>query len=164
MRYLVFILIGVLLLRCKTSNPNQGKLNYWSDSKIDSAKEGLPEKYRVLVLDFATLKSAVDTSHEVTIPLPEGTYVTVKVVKSSIMSEKLAAKFPEIKSYEVVEHNSISGRIDINPSGFYAMIISGNETYFVNPIEKNGSEYVSFNKKYLLPDVNNPFIDKLLNK
>ena len=143
---------------CKSLDSNNTR-SYWKDSGITTQGVRLPTAYRGLRLDLEKLISGFENSGEVIIPLPEGNNITVRLIASGTMSEELAKKFPEIKSYEVVKANSVTGRVNINPSGFYAMIVTIGGTYFINPIEKKGEEYLSYNKSNIVPDPNNPFIE-----
>lgn len=164
MRHIVLLVFIASIIGCKTNDTRLQKSNYWSETTIDSGRKGIPDKYRGLTLDFEALVSAVDSGSKVTIPLPDGTYLMVQLNKSSVMSEELAKKFPEIRSYEIVKEKGTFGRVDINPSGFYVMVTHGSQTFFVNPTEKKGQEYISYDKEDLVPDINNPFIDKVIKR
>lgn len=152
------LIFYILLVGCK---PNQKYISeaYWFDKKIETTNNRVPESYRGLGLDFESLKASIDSLNEVILPLPDGDNIKVSVKTSSTMSEALAAKFPEIKSYTIIAENGVSGRIDVNPSGFYAMLVTSTGTYFINPKEKRSLDYMSFDKKFAVKDINNPFIE-----
>ena len=164
MKKISSLLIILFVLSCKTSDTMNGSSSYWHDTTFDGTEIKLPEQHRALNLDFKKLKAAIDTSVEVTIPMPDGTNIEIVLKENSIMSKTLAQKFPDIKSYEVVEKNSLSGRVDINKSGFYAMIVNGEMTFFINPTIKKSDAYISYDKKYATKSDNNPFIDKVIKK
>ncbi len=159
---LIFIyMLSGILGACKSLD-NGDTEGYWHDSKITTDVARLPSEYRGLTLDFQKLKNDIEKSNTVTIPLVNGNNVTVGLENSKTMSEELAKKFPDIKSYQIINTANVSGRIDINPSGFYAMIITTGNTYFINPLVKKGLEYVSYDKQNVMHDPNNPFIEKPL--
>jgi hypothetical protein len=159
MRFLCWSLIIIWLIGCQTTN-NVASQSYWSDIQptTDSFKE-----YRSLSLTLNDLKNSASKDGEISVPLPEGEFINVKIKESATMSPELAKKYPEIKSYIVTKSaNIISGRIDINPSGFYAMITTDTSTFFINPVNKGSKDYLCYDKINAKRDMNNPFVDKVL--
>ncbi|MTI39280.1 hypothetical protein [Fulvivirga lutimaris] len=135
---------------------------YWTEIPEISANENdLPAKFKAYNLDIDNLKLSVEDNNALEIPSPLGELLVVNIKSSSTMSPALAEKFPEILSYEVLNSETVSsGRIDINPSGFYAMIKTGSETYFINPVKKGGEEYVCYFKGDANENSKNPYFEQ----
>ncbi|HNP20254.1 MAG TPA: hypothetical protein PKL31_17570 [Fulvivirga sp.] len=146
------------LIGCQTTN-NGATSSYWTDVATANPING----QRPVNLDIEEFNKLAPGSDEIAIPIPEGGYINIQIKKSSTMSPALEEKYPDIKSYVVIQSgNIISGRIDINPSGFYAMITTTENTFFINPITKGSKSYLCYEKRNAKGDMNNPFIDKVL--
>lgn len=157
------LLVPLLLfiLSCKGTNSFTNKV-YWTEiNQFAPSHNDLPSKYKAYSLNLDALKSFIETENTVEIPTPTGEMLTVSVKNSSTMSPELAKKFPEIKSYEILKSGGVlSGRIDINPSGFYAMITKESATYFINPTAKKSEEYVCYLKGDANENSKNPFFEQ----
>ncbi|MCU7798111.1 MAG: hypothetical protein KZQ75_13380 [Candidatus Thiodiazotropha sp. (ex Myrtea spinifera)] len=81
------------------------------------------------------------------LPLPHGGVQRFEVVDSPIMSPALADKHPEISTYSVkgIDNPAITGRLDLTPAGFHAMLSTPGGTVFIDP-DKSGN-YRSFYKQ-----------------
>ncbi|KTD33270.1 Ser-Thr-rich glycosyl-phosphatidyl-inositol-anchored membrane family protein [Legionella nautarum] len=78
------------------------------------------------------------------LPLPDGSMRKYRVVENTTMHPQLAAKFPEIKTYDGygVGKSAELVKFDITPHGFHAMILSpGKNTVFIDPLEKDNTQY-----------------------
>ena len=140
---------------------------YWDtvdESSISKSNERLivPTKYVALNLDVEQLKTVLSSAVlrtendfsqgvEIEIPTPLGVGTKFLAFKNTTMAAGLEAKFPEIRSYDVVAVNNpgIKGKIDVTPQGFHAMIFTaGKGTYFVDPYAKGDlNNYVIYFKK-----------------
>ena len=90
-------------------------------------------------------------SRLINVPTPEGGFDRFRVVESSIMDPKLAAKFPDIKTYAGVgiDDPAASIRLDLTPLGFHAQVLTpaGEGAYYVDPYFHNDqSVYASYYK------------------
>ena len=76
-------------------------------------------------------------------PHPDGTMHTYNAKANETMHPELAAKFPEIKSYDAVDVlNGTSVKWDITPQGFHAMIFQKDgSTVFIDPLIKGNTDY-----------------------
>ncbi len=152
--------LALLLLQCRPQHKNAA-ISYWTEiAALSLQSEELPSQYKSLSLDLDALNNALDSNQKIAIPMPDGTFIQAQLTNSGTMSPELAKKFPEIKSLKFDE-GTISGRIDINPSGFYAMIITDGQTHFVNPIKKNSTEYICYKKADAKRNMNNPFFEPI---
>lgn len=122
----------------------------------------IPTEYKTFSADVQSLlailqKAPAEFSQEaqqnpqrLLLPLPNGTYVAVNIVSSSIMEPALAEKFPMIRTYAFrgVEERLVSGRLDFTPAGFHAMIFTNDGTVYIDPFQTNDiSHYISYYKK-----------------
>ena len=127
----------------------------------------LPRKYQALMLDIKKAKARLSdlepkdrvpnqlryekTDEEnvlLQFPWNDGQFHTFQVKNSNIFSPDLAKKFPNIRSYsgERTDDSSIHLRLDINPSGLYAMITTPSQTLFIRPLDDERKLYLCYNK------------------
>ncbi|MDH3268476.1 MAG: M12 family metallo-peptidase [Ignavibacteria bacterium] len=144
----------------------------WSDvSEIGLDAVGtryiIPESYRTLELDLQSLSSALNqvpkeittnvnySGFTLSLPLPDNSFATFKIVESPIMAEELATNYPEIKTYlgQGIENNaSARVRFDVTPAGFHAIIFSTEGTVYIDPYSLGDNRYyISYIKKDYLP-------------
>jgi hypothetical protein len=112
--------------------------------------------YRPLKADAAQLRQALAaaplelTSSQgstLTLPLPDGSNGRFEVEESPVMSPALAASYPNIHTYRVrgIDDPTMSGRLDMTPAGFHAMLDSPGGTIFIDP--DDSGNYRSFYKQ-----------------
>jgi hypothetical protein len=121
-----------------------------------------PQKYKVLKLDVASIKSflnkipleftvaAKSATTVLELPMPDGTFEEFVVVESPMMEAELAQKFPEIKTYSgySLKNPATTARLDFTQRGFHGMILSPNGTFFIDPYSTATIEYyISYDKK-----------------
>ncbi len=92
-------------------------------------------------------------------PMPEGGYLALKVFASPVMPLKLAAKYPEIRSFRVYGANNpaVGGRIGLSSKGLFGylytdkgIVVIQPETEFVAQSSKD--QYRVYYKRDLNPD------------
>lgn len=119
-----------------------------------------PQKYRALVLNPAALEAQLATAPQegsaargtgtvLTLPLPDGAWGRFQIVESPIMAPELAAQFPEIKTYagQGLDDPTATIRLDWTPAGFHAIILSGGDTVYIDPLFRgNVTNYASYFK------------------
>lgn len=134
---------------------------------ISGTREIVPENYRTLHLDIQSLNNimidapkeisvkAKESNFLISLPSPNGEFLTFRVVESPVMESALAERYPEIKTYlgYGYDNRSLSVRFDITPAGFHAMIRSSEGTIFIDPYFKEDNRYyLSYFKKDFTPD------------
>ncbi len=125
----------------------------WSDAPAgDTAARGMtsePRYYRSLRADDGALRQALAAApleftssqgSELELPMPNGTMQRFRLELSPIMAPELAARYPEITTYQVhgVDDPGASGRLDMTPQGFHGMITSVTGTVFIDPDGSGG--------------------------
>ena len=87
------------------------------------------------LLHNAPRESSGDNSYIISLPLPDGSLSRYSIVESPVMAPALAAKYPEIKTYKVygIDDPTASGRVDITPRGFHAMLHTAQGRVTIDP-------------------------------
>lgn len=170
----IIVLAGLIV--CSNVYSNTPSSSFWQDAETLSIQQkdfanDLADRFelvkRSLILDkqslnaFLTSKnlSARPTASDaevspkvIDLPLPEGGFVSVQVFESDLLSIEMQEQYPDIKAWRVkgLDESSLSGRIDITPNGFHAMLTLPNgDTVYIDPDSKNDTEfYSSFSKKH----------------
>ena len=72
------------------------------------------------------------------LPMPDGSELAFRIVESQVMQPGLAAKFPMIKTYigTATTTDGITGRFQMDPRGFRAMIFTPQGTVFIDPFSR----------------------------
>ncbi len=133
--------------------PGSGSAAIWSDVPAgDTAARGItaePLYYRPLHADDGALRQALAAApleftssqgSELDLPMPNGTMQRFRLELSPILAPELAARYPEITTYQVhgVDDPGASGRLDMTPQGFHGMITSTAGTVFIDPDGSGG--------------------------
>jgi hypothetical protein len=145
--------------------------NLWNDiSETGLNASGIryiiPQSYRTLELNLQDLSIALNqVPHEnitrvkesgflLSLPLPDNSFTTFKVVESPVMADELAAKYPQIKTYlaQGINDGTARARFDLTPEGFHAIIFSSKGTVYIDPYSLGEARYyISYYKKDYLP-------------
>ncbi|ASQ45592.1 reprolysin-like metallopeptidase [Legionella clemsonensis] len=125
-----------------------------SSIPMDSPRLIQAKQYRIVEIDvnhlYAELEHAphrdslyTGTPLLIELPHPDGTNHQYKVLENSTMAPELAARFPEIKTYDAygVGEQKEFVKFDITPHGFHAMIMAPGHTIFIDPLEKDNTQY-----------------------
>jgi len=170
-KYFSYLSISISLLFTSSINSQPNYIELWSDiSEIGLDAQGtryiIPESYRTLELNFQNLFSVLNQAPNenitrvkesgflLSLPLPDNSFVTFKVVESPVMAEELSSKYQEIKTYlgQGTENASARVRFDVTPQGFHAIIFSSNGTVYIDPYSLGETRYyISYYKKDYLP-------------
>lgn len=151
--------VAVLLVFSILPAVSKADTTVWQDVQTDtvlSRVSGPPLYYRALSADTALLQAQLDaaprefaSSHgaELSLPFPDGTFQRFEIVESPIMEPGLAARYPEIRTYRAIglDDPTASGRLDITPQGFHAMVIGASETLYIDP-DGDAGHYRSYFK------------------
>jgi hypothetical protein len=71
----------------------------------------------------------------ISLPMPDGRLADFEIYESPVMSDELARRYPEIRTFKVygIDDPMASGRLDITPQGFHAMLHTSQGRLFIDP-------------------------------
>ncbi len=86
-------------------------------------------------LQRVTTEIGPGSQQVIRLPMPDGSLADFEIYESPIMEDKLAQKYPEIRTFQVygIDDPQASGRLDISPSGFHAMLNTSQGRLFIDP-------------------------------
>lgn len=69
------------------------------------------------------------------LPMPDGGMADFEIYESPVMDDELARKYPDIRTFKVygIDDPLASGRLDITPLGFHAMLSTSRGRLFLDP-------------------------------
>lgn len=122
--------------------------NYWHQADAQRAPANLqvmhPTQFLVYTMDEAALKFFLwnlstdpNEGQVIALPLPDGSFRNFKVWQSPMMPDRLAARYPGIKTFtaEAVSNHTITAKLEFTLYGFSAMIFDGDNTSFIDPFD-----------------------------
>lgn len=165
----LFLVLVLVLVTSATSAANlttQSADGVWADISesafpVQGQRLIVPDQYRTLTADLTLLAGnmaqapmefteAAETNRvTILLPHPDGAYGEYYLYESPVMHPELAAKFPQIKTYTVkgVDDVYASGRVDLTPQGFHAMVYSPGTTFYIDPYsQRDTTHYISYYK------------------
>lgn len=113
-----------------------------------------PKDFKLWICDYDRLTTQLSSeSPQVTLPTLGGMKV-FHLTNSGTMSEELAEKFPNIKSFKGVSADgSISARVDMNDEGLFVEYNTpGTEQSYASPLLKGSKVYYAVYLKSALPN------------
>jgi len=92
----------------------------------------------LLTLNTPDLQATLFSSEQaivIALPLPNGSFVNFELTPESVMSDGLAKKYPNIRTFSgvAVDNSNNTGRFDITLNGFHGMFYYNGERVFVEP-------------------------------
>ncbi len=166
---LIFTRIPVLLIASVLSFNAAAQQNFFSDiSESEALKSGnkreiIPEKYRTLQLDTASLLpflrslpseqtiSDRNATPVLALPMPDGSTARFHLWESSAMAPELAAAYPNIRTYtgQGIDDRTATIKLDWTEFGFHAMLYSAiTGDILIDPYDqKTVTAYISYFKK-----------------
>jgi subtilisin-like proprotein convertase family protein len=131
-----------------------------SDSKAERLI--IPEKFELMEVDFEQMKDQLAIAQKggqdliIELPIADGTIQKFNVQEASVFSEKLAARYPDIKSYKGkgVDDPSSYIRFGYSHKGFHAIMFSSKYgTMYIDTYARgNTQDYIVYHKKDYLSD------------
>jgi len=148
------------------SGPSEDRI--WRERETTGTRKSVavigatPRFYRVLSLNeiaqremlrhapMEFTKATRDTQVVMTLPMPDGTFARFRVEESPVMAPRLAALFPEIRTYrgQGLDDPTATTRFDMTPAGFHAIVLSTHATVIIEPAERGRfHQYVSYDQR-----------------
>jgi subtilisin-like proprotein convertase family protein/guanyl-specific ribonuclease Sa len=143
-------------------------LDFWKTTTIASEVEivrtsPLPSHFQAYNLNVAELKNTLSSAPErfahinseliISLPQTDGTLANFQVYKSSVFSEDLAKKYPNLSSFYLqnVDNQKITARLNITSQGIYALISHPQNglTYLEPYSQTNANYYIAYQAKDL---------------
>lgn len=88
-----------------------------------------------------------DSQSVVSLPLPDGTFVRLRIEESPALEPQLAARFPAIKSYrgQGLDDPHTVARLAWSPRGLHALVLTQNDAISIAPLATgDATTYVSY--------------------
>lgn len=103
---------------------------------------------------IASRETGIGFTAEISLPNPDGTFQTYLAKGNRTMHDDLAARFPEIKSFDAHGEDGSFVKWDITPKGLHAMIFRpGVSTIFIDPaIHGNNQYYIVYHRADFVTD------------
>ncbi len=153
---LLLVLVGYLSAQASS-------INYWTLISASQAETNGEQVIKVNACKYYELNIAALTSYLQTapmerssnsplvlaLPMPDGTSQEFAMVESPVMELGLQVKYPSIKTYagQSLSDPTATIRIDITESGFHAMVLSSEESVFIDPLNfSTNHAYMVYNK------------------
>ena len=126
---------------------------YWSDlskgepeiqTSLSFKKYQDPSESRLLKLNLPQLRDALSGAElDIVLPDPYGGAVAFSLRSSSVMPERLAARFPEIRAFEGValHDSSITIRLELSSKGLTAQVLGPGSRWLIDPVKGLGPEF-----------------------
>ncbi|MBD2715770.1 T9SS type A sorting domain-containing protein [Microvirga sp. STR05] len=165
------LLGGLLLAAAGSPLSVSAQRVLWAD-----ATEALPtaartttqalRQYRSVTMQLPAMRAALaaapaeagsgarNSSTVISLPLPDGSSQRFRIVQVPVMAPQLAAKYPQIRTYEAqgIDDPSATARLDISPAGFHAMITTASRTIFIDPVSPTDNTHLVFDRTSMNKD------------
>ncbi len=120
-----------------------------------------PERYKTAAMNVGELKRIFSTAPTenspaaravrvtLTIPDPSGKLVRFYIEESTLLSPKIAAKFPSWRTYQGygIDDPTATAKFDWTDAGFHGYVLSNSGSFSIDPIQTNDVEnYIIFRK------------------
>ncbi|HNF71500.1 MAG TPA: M12 family metallo-peptidase [Chitinophagaceae bacterium] len=159
------LLICLLALSGWTVEAQQ---NIWTFSdetvlNVPGSRKIIPDHYQLAHLNAAAFKlqqafipSDANGGADILLPTPTGSMEAFRIFEYPMMDEALSHKYPFIKTYTAIQKTNpaVMAKIDYTLFGFHAMVMNGDETYFIDPYSDLSDEWyvVYYKKEYRKPN------------
>jgi hypothetical protein len=144
-----------------------GQPGYWTLSPERTPAESTiqPAEYTGFFLDRPVLEDLLGSAPEesqreralrLRLPHPSGQEVTALLWRVPVLSPRLSARYPGIRTYagHLAGDPAASVRLDLTPRGFHVMVLAPGGSWFIDPVEPSPDAlHMAYFKRHLpLPD------------
>lgn len=153
-RYFPYFLLLIFLGACSASKRTTALWTATKSVNHATSPEVLPTDFSLYRLDVELLVNSLkevgsskDEGIFVQFPDPEGTMNSFKVWRSSVVSEALLTKYPNLRAYQGFSITDGSDlRMELPTEGFHAMVNAVGRTWFIAPYDKEQQLYMTYYK------------------
>jgi len=87
------------------------------------------------LLQRVSVSGGPGSQRTIRLPMPDGRLADFEIYESPVMADELARRYPEIRTFKVygIDDPIASGRLDITPQGFHAMLHTSQGRFFIDP-------------------------------
>jgi len=166
----VLMIVGLFILLVCNSLMVSAQ-SYWQDlggvgalakPSTTSSAESLDRTFKIqsgrrMSLDLPVWLHALNDNPlgaSLVLPLPDGTFAEYHFESSRVMAEELAAKYPNIQTFQGVDTaNAVNrGRFDLGDHGFHGLFIHNGRRIYIDPEIKGDTQHYLV---YYASDLNN---------
>lgn len=157
-------LLSISLLSKAGGNNNFWTLTNEKTVSVPGERKIIPFHYQLAKLDVASFQleqafipTGFSTGNSITLPTPDGGDMEFYIYEEPMMEMPLANKYPQIKTYTGIAVNDarVIAKIDFTLFGFHAMVMDGDQTYFIDPYTNMNTEwYVVYYKSDFAKSIN----------
>ena len=153
-RYLPLVILLIVICGCSASRKTTSLWTTVKSTDFNPASEVLPSDFGLYQLDIGLLTDALkevgtdeDNGIFVQFPTPDGIMNNFKIWRSSVVSEALLKKYPNLNAYQGFSISDQSNiRMELPTQGLQVMVSSVGKTWFVAPYDKEQQLYMVFYK------------------
>lgn len=121
---------------------------YYLQKKALKTFKNFPDKYSIYNINAIGIKNQLKgKSKKIQLPNANGVLKTFVIRETSNFSNKLASKFPEIKSYTAtgIDNPTDFAKISLGTDGFHAVVFSANgKTIYIDPYSKDNTDVIVY--------------------
>jgi len=133
----------------------------WEGKAVVSAGTQVlqPEQYRIFILDQEAMRGLLNSLQPgsrqtsiIQLPSPDGANRNFKIWNTPVLPEGLQSRYTTIRTFTATEEGNpaVTAKIDYTVHGFHAMVMDGENTYFIDPYSNKADGYytVYYRKDY----------------
>ncbi len=107
------------------------------------------------VMQRESMSHSMNDTFEMELPTPEGGFMRFRMWETYRLKEPLKSRYPLIRTYKgrALDGNRANAYLDFTYTGFRAMVLMGENTWFIDPVNHLGigTSYVVYYKRYFTP-------------
>src|SRR5829696_8531871 len=170
--FAALLLLWVTMFRPEPTSSQTISGGIWQDVAegsiaLTGQRVTVPAAYRTVRLDKTALTqllnqapleftaAAKTTQTVLSVPMPNGKTSRFRIENSPIMEPKLAARYPEWKTFrgQGIDDPTATARFGVTSAGFHGIILSAGDTVYIDPYAKGDTvNYISYFKRDLRGD------------
>lgn len=138
--FFAFFIVFAIAVSTRAQHSN---LQANSDLKTGYASAVYTVDLEQVKAHLACSQLAGQQSCYIQLPMPDGSLMSFIAHYSPIMATELAAKYPEILTYQIINEHA-SGRVSITEKGLHAILFTPKGTVYIDPLGSSQSAIHSY--------------------